>query len=77
MLKSFIVGPNYLPFQLKTTSDESKLKTIENVLSKIDVDRDGHVKVDDVMKVGSSILLLGHPWLYRDYIPRKLKLAKF
>lgn len=36
---------------MKTASDESKLKTIESVLSKIDVDRDGHVKVDDVLKV--------------------------
>ncbi|KAL5288381.1 LETM1 family protein [Megaselia abdita] len=41
--------------KLKTTSDESRLKTIENVLSKIDVDRDGHVKVDDVLKVIEAI----------------------
>lgn len=38
-------------FQLKQTSDESRLKQIENVLSKLDADKDGAISVDEVLKV--------------------------
>lgn len=44
--------------QLKQTSDESRLKQIENVLSKLDADKDGAISVDEVLKVKLSEVLL-------------------
>ncbi|XP_046811796.1 mitochondrial proton/calcium exchanger protein, partial [Lucilia cuprina] len=41
--------------KLKQTSDESRLKQIENVLSKLDADKDGAISVDEVLKVSFEI----------------------
>ncbi|XP_061397835.1 mitochondrial proton/calcium exchanger protein [Musca vetustissima] len=41
--------------KLKQTSDESRLKQIENVLSKLDADKDGAISVDEVLKVIEAI----------------------
>ncbi|XP_055390350.1 mitochondrial proton/calcium exchanger protein isoform X2 [Condylostylus longicornis] len=40
---------------LQKVEDESRLKAIENVLSKIDLDQDGQMKVNDVMKIIEAI----------------------
>lgn len=37
--------------KVKNVPDENRLKLIENILSKIDTDKDGHIKVEDVLKV--------------------------
>lgn len=41
-----------LPFQIQKVSDESLLEKIEMVLGRMDDDRDGSLKVEDVLKVG-------------------------
>lgn len=40
---------------MQKTSDESKIKTIEKVLSKIDVDKDGAISASEVLKVMETI----------------------
>lgn len=40
------------PFQIQKVSDESLLEKIEVVLGRMDDDRDGSLKVEDVLKVG-------------------------
>lgn len=37
--------------KVKNVPDENRLKLIENILSRIDTDKDRHIKVEDVMKV--------------------------
>lgn len=41
-------------FQMQKVSDEAKLEQIENMLEKIDIDKDGHLKVDDILKVSQK-----------------------
>ncbi|XP_067627783.1 mitochondrial proton/calcium exchanger protein isoform X2 [Eurosta solidaginis] len=41
--------------KLQKTSDETRLKQIEKVLSKIDADKDGMITVDEVLKVVEAI----------------------
>lgn len=41
----------FIAFQMKKVSDESKMEQIYKMLEKIDNDRDGQLKVDDVLKV--------------------------
>lgn len=40
-----------ISFQIQKVSDESVLEKIENVLGRMDDDRDGSLKVEDVLKV--------------------------
>lgn len=40
-----------IPFQIQKVSDESLLEKIEVVLGRMDDDRDGSLKVEDVLKV--------------------------
>lgn len=44
--------------KLQKVSDDSKLNTIEEVLSKIDEDHDGSVRIDTVAKVSVLFPLL-------------------
>ncbi|XP_037941541.1 mitochondrial proton/calcium exchanger protein-like [Teleopsis dalmanni] len=41
--------------KLKQTSDESRLQKIENVLSKLDTDKDGVINIDEVLNVVEAI----------------------
>lgn len=39
------------PMQMQKASDQSKMDQISSFLERIDDDQDGHLKVDDVLKV--------------------------
>lgn len=51
---------------MKTVSDESKLEQIYKLLAKIDVDKDGQIKIDDVLEVSIRIEFILKINKYRD-----------
>lgn len=61
ILKNFneihALTPQFI-FQMQKVTDQSKMDQISTFLERIDDDRDGHLKVDDVLKVIFSKMMV-------------------